>query len=75
MELVDHPEHYRDENGKECIDCMIEKFGVAAVMNFCKCNTYKYLFRAGKKKGNSAEQDLAKANWYDNKYNELKKLL
>ena len=75
MEMIDHPAHYRDENGKECIDCMIEEFGVEAVLWFCALNAYKYHFRAGKKKGNSEAQDLKKAEWYDNKYNELKKLL
>ena len=73
MEMVNHPEYYKDENGKECIDCMLEKFGITAVLHFCECNSYKYHFRAGKKKGNSKDQDLKKAEWYDNKYNELVK--
>ena len=73
MEIVNHPEYYKDENGKECIDCMLEEFGITVVLHFCECNSFKYRFRAGKKEGNSAEQDLAKAEWYDNKYNELVK--
>lgn len=73
MEMVNHPSHYKDENGKECIDYMLEEFGVEAVLHFCECNSFKYRFRAGKKEGNSAEQDLAKAEWYDNKYNDIVK--
>lgn len=72
MEMVNHPKHYIDADGKECIDCMIDEFGLKAVLNFCQCNRYKYLFRAGKKEGNSKEQDIAKAEWYYKKYNELK---
>ena len=71
MEMVNHPEHYKDKNGKECIDCMLEEFGVEAVLDFCRVNAFKYRFRAGRKEGNSKEQDLAKAEWYDKKYAEL----
>lgn len=70
-EMVNHPDHYKDENGKECIDYMIEKFGEEVVIGFCACNAFKYRFRAGKKDGNSKEQDLAKAEWYINKGKEL----
>ena len=71
MEMVNHPEHYKDENGKECIDYMLEEFGVEAVLWFCTLNAYKYNFRAGKKKDNSKAQDLKKAEWYENKKAEL----
>lgn len=70
-EQVNHPSHYL-KNGRECIDVMIEKFGVQAVISFCECNQFKYEWRAGLKEGNSAEQDLAKAAWYENKAKELK---
>lgn len=72
-EQVNHPAHYK-KNGRECIDVMIEKFGVKAVINFCECNEFKYRWRAGLKEGNSAEQDLAKAKWYADKARELKEL-
>lgn len=62
-EQVNHPAHYK-KNGKECIDVMIEKFGVQAVYHFCICNEFKYQWRAGNKKDNSEEQDLKKAKWY-----------
>ena len=70
-ERVNHPAHYQGANGRECIDEMIILFGKQAVIDFCRCNAYKYRFRAGKKEGASAEEDLAKAEWYMNKAEEL----
>lgn len=71
---VDHPSHYQQEGRKECIVEMEEKFGVKAVYWFCKLNAYKYRYRAGNKAGNSAEQDEAKAQWYDRKAEEMRGL-
>lgn len=59
-EQVNHPAHYM-KNGKECYECMVEEFGVKAVIDFFICSAYKYRWRAGMKEGNSMEQDLAKA--------------
>lgn len=69
-EQVNHPDHYKT-GGRECIDVMVEQFGPQAVICFCKCNAFKYKWRAGKKPGNSYEQDMAKARWYKNKAKEL----
>ena len=45
---VNHPAHY--ETGKfECIEVMLETQGVEAVLNFCQCNAFKYLYRAKRK--------------------------
>ena len=65
---VDHPNHY-NQGGMECIDEMLLIFGKDAVMNFCLCNAWKYRYRANAKNG---QEDLDKANWYINKYKELK---
>ena len=66
---VDHPTHYQ---GKvECIDEMISLFGVEAVKSFCRCNVYKYRFRADRKNG---EEDLQKAEWYMTKLKELEEM-
>lgn len=68
---VDHPKYYVKEGRKEAIVEMEEQFGTLAVFWFCKLNAYKYRYRAGCKDGNSAEQDEAKALWYDAKADEM----
>lgn len=40
-------------------------FGTVAVMHFCEINALKYRLRAGKKEGNSLEQEILKAKWYE----------
>ena len=49
---------------------MLETQGVEAVMDFCLCNAFKYLFRHKKKNG---IQDIEKSIWYLSKYVELAK--
>jgi hypothetical protein len=44
---------------------MREIYGDEAVRNFCICNAYKYRFRAGAKQGETAQSDIAKAEWYE----------
>lgn len=63
LEQVNHPVHYQS-NGKECIDLMVEKYGLRATINFCILNAFKYIFRCGKKEGNPDYQELNKAEWY-----------
>lgn len=65
-ETVNHPAHYQGKH--ECIDEMIALFGKEAVKAFCRCNVYKYRYRAEKKNG---AEDLAKADWYMDKLMEL----
>jgi len=60
-ENINHPSHYNQEGRKECIVEMKEKFGNAAVKDFCMLNAYKYLYRADNKNG---VDDLKKAVWY-----------
>lgn len=72
-EYVDHPSHYRREGSVECIDEMMALFGREAVMWFCALSAYKYRYRAGDKPGNDARKDIAKSDWYMNKYCELMK--
>ena len=66
--IITKPKHYNREGGMECIDEMILMFGVDAVMDFCKCNAWKYRYRAADKNG---EEDLKKSDWYLKKYQEL----
>nr|DAS82787.1 MAG TPA: nucelotide kinase [Caudoviricetes sp.] len=64
---VNHPSHYA--TGKyECIDVMLEIFGVEAVKTFCLLNAFKYNYRTGNKNG---LEDIKKAKWYIDKYIEL----
>lgn len=63
MERVNHPDYYQGKY--ECIELMRAVFGDSAVADFCRCNAFKYRFRAGKKDGVSAAEDLAKADFYD----------
>lgn len=66
-DMVNHPGHY--ESGKfECIDVMLETQGREAVMGFCICNAFKYLYRHNRKNG---IEDVKKAVWYLNKFLEL----
>lgn len=65
-DAVNHPAHYQGEH--ECIDEMISLFGVEAVKGFCRCNVYKYRYRADRKNGN---EDIQKADWYMDKLMEL----
>ena len=64
---VDHPVHYKSGNF-ECIDVMLDIFGLDAVKNFCMLNAFKYIWRSEKKSGT---EDISKAQWYLNKYLEL----
>lgn len=68
MNNVNHPSHYRREGRKECIEEMLDIFGAEEVKSFCKLNCYKYRYRHELKNG---QEDLEKANWYQNKYIEL----
>lgn len=60
MSNVDHPTHYQGK--RECIELMRLNFGVEAVKAFCRCNAFKYRFRASRKNG---AEDIAKAEWYE----------
>lgn len=69
-DLINHPSHYCQDGGVECIDEMIAVFGVEAVQNFCLLNVWKYRKRALFKNG---EEDLKKSDWYMKKWMELEK--
>lgn len=38
LDNVNHPAHYCQEGSIECIDEMVEVFGIESVKNFCICN-------------------------------------
>jgi len=60
---VDHPRHYEKTCSLECIEAMEIAFGIDAVIEFCKLNAFKYLWRFKNKNGT---EDLEKALWYCN---------
>lgn len=64
---INHPSRYAGGQ-YECIDVMVDVFGVEAVKHFCLLNSFKYIWRAEHKNG---VEDIKKANWYLNKYVEL----
>lgn len=66
-EEINHPSRYAGSK-YECIDIMLDVFGVEAVKDFCLLNAFKYIWRQEKKGG---VDDCKKAVWYLNKYIEL----
>lgn len=68
MNDVIHPQHY-NQGGIECIDAMIEVYGVDKVRDFCQLSAFKYIWRMDYKE--SASKDAKKAIWYLNKFLEL----
>lgn len=58
---VDHPDHYK-AGGMETID-IIDAY-VSDPVSFALGNVIKYVTRAGRKTGETATKDLAKARWY-----------
>ena len=54
-DMVNHPPHYKDASGIECIE-------VTKHMSFCGGNCFKYLYEAGQ--NGSTVEDLKKAKWY-----------
>ena len=63
-----NPDHYKNSTSLECIEAMELVFGKQAVIDFCKCNAWKYIWRWKHKNG---FEDLEKAKWYIKKAEEL----
>ena len=56
-----NPDHYKNQTSLECIEAMEIVFGRDAVIDFCRCNAWKYIWRWKNKNG---KEDLTKAKWY-----------
>lgn len=67
-----NPSHYTG-GGIEVWEMMVKLFGEEDFCTYCEINAFKYRMRAGKKEGNSAEQDIKKALWYEGKLEEIKR--
>ena len=59
-----NPDHYKNQTSLECIEAMELMFGEDAILKFCLCNAYKYIWRYKNKNG---QTDLKKARWYLNR--------
>lgn len=68
-DIINKPEHYHS-NGVDPITIAESMFTKEEMQGFYKVNMLKYWFRAGKKDGNSKEQDLQKYEFYSNKLKE-----
>lgn len=68
-DMVNKPPHYCREGGMECIEEMIMLFGAEEVATFCKLTAYRYRYRVLDKW--NPHEDMAKSDWYINKYKEL----
>jgi hypothetical protein len=56
-DVVNHPKHYTDPSGIECIE-------ISRELPFDMGNAFKYVFRAGKKYPSKALEDIEKAEFY-----------
>jgi len=50
---------------------MLDIWGPAAFIAYCEINAFKYRMRAGRKPNNPIEQDILKAQWYEDKASEI----
>lgn len=69
QDMVNEPPHYM-QHAMECIDEMVEVFGVDAVISYCMCNVWKYRYRAPFK--DDADEDNMKSDWYMHAMRDLK---
>lgn len=62
--LTSHPSYYNKEGRKECIDEMVDIFGLYNTIQWALMTCYKYRYRLGAK--DNEEMELAKIQWYEN---------
>ena len=68
-DVVNHPPHYTDGGGVECIEAIEAQLTVEEYKGYLRGNCVKYLWRCNRK-GNSKE-DLQKCEWYLNRLLQL----
>lgn len=69
QDMVNEPPHYM-QHAMQCIDEMVEVFGADAVIDYCKCNVWKYRYRAPFK--DDVDEDNMKSDWYMHAMRDLK---
>jgi hypothetical protein len=57
-----NPDHYKSDEGIECIDGIRAALTPEEFRGYCKGSAMAYLWRLGKK--DAPEQEAGKANWY-----------
>ena len=65
-----NPDHYK-QGDRQVWQMMIDCFGLDAYIAFSRLNAFKYRMRAGSKPTSSIEEDIKKAQWYEEKIKEL----
>ena len=68
-DMVNEPPHYK-QHVTQCIDEMVEVFGADAVIDYSKCNVWKYRHRAPFK--DDADEHNMKSDWYMHAMRDLK---
>jgi len=64
-DMVNSPAHYLQKEGDiECIDAMIQVFGIEAVEQYARINSFKYVWRHRYKHPEDPKIDRAKGLWY-----------
>ncbi len=71
VDMVTHPPHYKLSNGMESIDVIRAVLTPEEYRGWCKGNSLKYQFRAGKKDPMKEKEDYCKAQWFLNELNEV----
>ena len=66
-----NPDHYKNSS-KEVIDMMLDIWGVEKLIAHCEMCAFKYRMRIGSKPSQLIENDLQKAQWYENKAKTLR---
>jgi len=66
-----NPTHYKQFSVEVC-DMMIRIWGREHYIAHCEMCAFKYRMRMGSKQGESVEDDLSKARWYEAKARELR---
>ena len=65
------PLHYKNQS-IEVWEMMIRIWGKEKFISFCEMNAFKYRMRVGSKEGESIEDEIKKAQIYEQKANELR---
>ena len=71
MKQKTDPLHYKNQS-IEVWEMMIRIWGKEKFISFCEMNAFKYRMRVGSKEGESIEDEIKKAQIYEQKANELR---